>query len=371
MWLMLMAVVAGVGVLGVFKVLQIQAAIAQASSFQPPPEAVTTIKARSEQWPASLDAIGTVHAVRGVTVSADLPGVVESIAFESGRNVREGEILVRLDTRQERAQLAAAEAQRDLAKINLDRTRGLVEQGILAQAELDRVTAESRQAEARVGEIRATIERKQIRAPFTGVLGIRQVNLGQYLQGGAPIVPLQSLDPVHVNFSVPQQQAGAMKAGGEVQVAADGKGGETATGRITAIDSVVDEATRNVEIQATFDNPAGRLRPGMFVEAHVRTGATAKVLVLPASAISYAPYGDSVFVVSDMKGREGTTYKGVRQQFVKLGATRGDQVAVVSGLEAGDEVVTSGTFKLRNGAAVLVDNSVQPENSAAPKPEDS
>jgi membrane fusion protein, multidrug efflux system len=369
MWLMLMALVAGVGVLGVFKVLQIQAAIAQASSFQPPPEAVTTIKARPDQWPASLDAIGTVHAVRGVTVSADLPGVVESIAFESGRSVREGEILVRLDTRQERAQLAAAEAQRDLAKINLDRTRGLVEQGILAQAELDRVTAESRQAEARVGEIRATIERKQIRAPFTGALGIRQVNLGQYLQGGAPIVPLQSLDPVHVNFSVPQQQAGAMRAGGEVQVAAEG--GESATGRITAINSVVDEATRNVEIQATFDNPAGRLRPGMFVEAHVRTGATASILVLPASAISYAPYGDSVFVVSDMKGRDGTTYKGVRQQFVKLGTARGDQVAIVSGLEPGDEVVTSGTFKLRNGAAVLVDNSIQPANNAAPKPEDS
>ena len=371
MWLMLMAVVAGAGVLGVFKVLQIQAAIAQASSFQPPPEAVTTIKARPEQWPATLSAIGTVHAVRGVTVSADLPGVVEAILFESGRNVREGEILVRLDTRQERAQLAAAEAQRDLAKINLDRTRGLVEQGILAQAELDRVTAESRQAEARVGEIRATIERKQIRAPFTGVLGIRQVNLGQYLQGGAPIVPLQSLDPVHVNFSVPQQQAGAMRAGGEVQVAAEGMGGEAATGNITAIDSVVDEATRNVEIQATFDNPTGRLRPGMFVEAHVRTAATASILVLPASAISYAPYGDSVFVVSDMKGRDGTTYKGVRQQFVKLGAARGDQVAVVSGIEAGDEVVTSGAFKLRNGAAVLVDNSVQPGNSAAPKPEDS
>ena len=371
MWLMVMAVVAGVGVLGVVKVLQIQAAIAQASSFQPPPEAVTTIKTRPEQWPATLGAIGTVHAVRGVTVSADLPGIVESITFESGRNVREGEILVRLDTRQERAQLAAAEAQRDLARINLDRTRGLVEQGILAQAELDRVTAESRQAEARVGEIRATIDRKQIRAPFTGVLGIRQVNLGQYLEGGAPIVPLQALDPVHVNFSIPQQQVGAMGVGGDVQVTAEGKGGETLTGRITAINSVVDEATRNVEIQATLDNPGGRLRPGMFIEAQVRTAATAAILVLPASAISYAPYGDSVFVVSDMKRPDGATYKGVRQQFVKLGATRGDQVAVVSGLEPGDEVVTSGAFKLRNGAAVLVDNSVQPGNSAAPKPEDS
>jgi membrane fusion protein (multidrug efflux system) len=370
MWLMIMAVVAGVGVLGVFKVLQIQAMIAQASAFQPPPEAVTTIKARPERWPATISAIGTVRAVRGVTVSADLPGVVESILFESGRSVREGDILVRLDTRQERAQLAAAEAQRDLARINLDRTRGLVEQGILAPAELDRVTAEHRQAEARVGEIRATIERKQIRAPFAGVLGIRQVNLGQYLEGGAPIVPLQSLDPVHVDFSVPQQQVGAMKLGGEVGVTAEGLGAP-ASGRITAIDSVVDEATRNVEVEATLDNPGRRLRPGMFVQAQVRTGATASILALPASAISYAPYGDSVFVVSDMKRPDGTAYRGVRQQFVKLGAARGDQVAVVSGLAPGDEVVTSGAFKLRNGAAVLVDNSVQPANSAAPKPEDS
>jgi len=370
MVVVLMAVVGGVGVLGVVKVLQIQAAIAQASSFLPPPEAVTTIKAGRERWPATLGAIGTVHAARGVTVSADLPGVVESITFESGRPVREGEVLVRLDARQERAQLAAAEAQRDLARLNLDRVRGLVEQGILAQAELDRVSAEHKQAEARVGEIRATIDRKLIRAPFSGALGIRQVNLGQYLNAGDPIVPLQALDPVHVLFSVPQQRVGEMRVGGEVQVTAEGFTGEPVTGRITAIDSVVDEATRNVQVEATLANPGGRLRPGMFVQAHVRTGDTASILSLPASAVSYAPYGDSVFVVSEMKGPGDVPYKGVRQQFVKLGAARGDQVAVVSGIEAGDEVVTSGAFKLRNGAAVLVDNSVQPGNSPAPKPED-
>ena len=370
MLLVLMAVVGGVGVLGVVKVLQVQAAIAQASSFQPPPEAVTTIKAGREQWPATLGAIGTVHAARGVTVSADLPGVVESITFESGRPVGEGEVLVRLDTRQERAQLAAAEAQRDLARLNLDRVRGLVEQGILAQAELDRVTAEHKQADARVGEIRATIERKEIRAPFTGVLGIRQVNLGQYLEGGAPIVPLQSLDTVHVIFSVPQQRVGEMRVGGEVRVTAEDIGGAPVTGLIMAIDSVVDQATRNVQVEATLDNPDGRLRPGMFVQAQVRLGETASILTLPASAISYAPYGDSVFVVSEMAGPGGAAYKGVRQQFVKLGAARGDQVAVVSGLEAGDEVVTSGAFKLRNGAAILVDNSVQPGNSPSPRPED-
>jgi membrane fusion protein (multidrug efflux system) len=368
--LVLMVVVGVVGILGAVKTLQIQAAIAQASSFAPPPEAVTTIKVRAEEWPASLSAIGTVQAVRGVTVSADLPGVVESITFESGRPVREGEVLVRLDARQERAQLAAAESQRDLLRLNLDRARGLVGQGIVAQADLDRATAEHQQAEARVGEIRATLDRKQIRAPFAGVLGIRQVNLGQYLNAGDPIVPLQSLDPLHVLFSVPQQQLAQIHVGREVQVTAEGQPGAAASGRVTAINSVVDEATRNIQVEATLENPGGRLRPGMFVQARVVVGEESSVLTLPASAISYAPYGDSVFVVSEMKGTAGTAYTGVRQQFVKLGGARGDQVAVVSGIEPGAEVVTSGAFKLRNGAAVQVNNEVQPSNDPAPKPED-
>jgi membrane fusion protein (multidrug efflux system) len=370
MWVTVMGVVGVVGLLGVVKTLQIQTAIAQASSFLPPPEAVTTIEARQEQWPATIAAIGTVHAVRGVTVSADLPGVVESITFESGRPVREGEVLVRLDTRQERAQLAAAESQRDLAKLNLDRVRGLVGQGIVAQAELDRVSAEHKQADARVGEIQATIDRKQIRAPFGGVLGIRQVNLGQYLDAGDPIVPLQALDPLHVTFSVPQQQLGQIRIGGEVQVTAEGQAGGPAVGRLTAIDSVVDQATRNVQVQATLDNPRGQMRPGMFVQARVLVGESGAVVTLPASAISYAPYGDSVYVVAEMKGPGGAPYTGVRQQFVRLGGARGDQVAVLSGVESGAEVVTSGAFKLRNGAAVQVNNEVQPSNSPAPSPED-
>jgi membrane fusion protein (multidrug efflux system) len=369
-WLMLMMVTGGVFALGAVKVLQIQAAIAQASSFQPPPEAVTTILARSEQWPTTLSAIGTVRAVRGVTLSADLPGVVEVLAFDSGRSVREGEVLVRLDARQERAQLAAAEAQRELARVNLERVRGLVGQGIVAQAELDKVSAEHKQAEARVGEIRATIERKQIRAPFAGVLGIRQVDLGQYLNAGDPIVPLQALDPIYVNFSVPQQQVTQVRVGREVRVSASGLDGREIAGRITALDSVVDEATRNVQVQATLANPKRELQPGMFVEARVVTGEGDALLVLPASAISYAPYGDSVFVVTEAKGPGGEAGKVVTQQFVKLGGTRGDQVAVLSGIAAGAEVVSSGAFKLRNGAAVQVNNEVQPANDPRPHPED-
>jgi membrane fusion protein, multidrug efflux system len=370
MVLMLVAVFALLASIGTVKVRQIKNGAAEQAAFQPPPEAVTTIVAREEQWPATLSAIGSVTAVHGVTVSADLPGIVEKISFDSGKTVREGDVLVQLDTKQERAQLAAAEAQRDLSKLSLDRTSGLRQKGIAAQAEYDRAEAENKQAEARVGEIRATIARKTIRAPFSGILGIRQVNLGQYLTGGSPIVPLQSLHPIYVNFAVPQQDVGKLRVGEEVRLSAEGLGKDV-EGKITAVDSIIDEATRNVQVQATLSNIDGRLRPGMFVEAKVGLGKSASVVSLPTSSINYAPYGDSVFILANLKSPKGQTYRGVRQQFVKLGASRGDQIAVVSGVKPGEEVVTSGVFKLRNGAAVQVNNKVQPSNSPAPRPEDS
>jgi len=360
-----------VAALGFVKFQQIQTAIAQGAAFQPPPEAVTTIVASQEEWPATLNAIGTVAAVQGVTVSADLPGTVERIKFESGNSVREGEILAVLDARQEHAQLAAAEAQHELARLNFERLRGLLNERVISQAEFDRATAEQDQTEARVGEIRATIDRKTIRAPFTGVLGIRQVNLGQYLSAGDALVTLQSLNPIYVNFGVPQQAAGQVRVGRTVRLAMDDSSSASFTGRITAIDSIVDEATRNVQVQATLANPQGTLRPGMFVQTAVSVGTNSTVVSLPASAINYAPYGDSVFVVADLKDPSGQTYRGVRQQLVKLGTTRGDQIAVVSGLKAGDEVVTSGVFKLRNGAAVIVNNKVRPGNDPKPAPENS
>jgi membrane fusion protein (multidrug efflux system) len=371
MILMLAAMAVLVAVLGTVKFRQIQVGAAQAASFQPPPEAVTTILAKSETWPATLSAIGTVAAVQGVTVSADLPGIVARIAFDSGRTVHSGDVLVELDTRQERAQLAAAEAQRDLARLNLDRMTNLRREGITSEADYDHAAAEHKQAEARVGEIRATIDRKKIQAPFTGLLGIRQVNLGQYLKGGDPVVPLQALQPIYVNFTLPQQEAGKARAGGAVRVSFEGMAGAELVGSITAVDSVVDAATRNVQVQATFANTDGRLHPGMFVEAHLVLAAGDPIVALPASAISYAPYGDSVFIVADVKGPNGQSYRGVRQQFVKLGGGRGDQIAVVSGVKAGDEVVTSGVFKLRNGAAVHINNKVRPGNNPAPKPQDS
>jgi membrane fusion protein (multidrug efflux system) len=371
MIVMLTATLLIVGALGFVKFKQIQTAIAQGAAFQPPPEAVTTIVAREEQWPATLSQIGTVAAVHGVSVSADLPGTVERIAFDSGQSVHDGDLLALLDTRQEHAQLAAAEAQRDLARVNFDRMQGLLNEHVISRAEFDRATAEERQADARVGEIRAAIDRKTIRAPFSGILGIRHVNLGQYLSGGDALVVLQSLNPIYVNFGVPQQATSQMHVGRHVRITTDELSGAEFAGRVTAIDSIVDEATRNVQVQATLANPAGTLRPGMFVQTEVTLGGASAVISLPASAISYAPYGDSIFVVTDLKSQDGQTYRGVRQQFVKLGSSRGDQIAVVSGVNPGDEVVTSGVFKLRNGAAVVVNNKVRPGNNPKPTPENS
>jgi len=371
MIVMLTATALFVAGLGFVKFRQIQSAIAQGAAFQPPPEAVTTIVAHQEEWSASLSSIGTVAAVQGVTVSADLPGTVERIAFESGTAVREGEVLALLDTRQEQAQLTAAEAQRDLARLNFERMRGLLNERVISQSEFDRATAEQRQGDARVGEIHAAIARKTIRAPFSGMLGIRRVNLGQYLSGGDALVTLQSLNPIYVNFGVPQQSSSQMRVGRPVRITSDSLPGVEFSGRVTAIDSIVDEATRNIQVQATLANPGGKLRPGMFVQAAAGVGSGSTIVALPASAISYAPFGDSVFVVTDLKNPAGQSYRGVRQQFVKLGPARGDQIAVTSGVKPGDEVVTSGPFKLRNGAAVVVNNKVKPTNSPKPKPENS
>jgi membrane fusion protein, multidrug efflux system len=369
MVLMLTIAALAIAGLGFVKMRQIRAEAK--AKFAPPPEAVTTIVALEDQWNRTLGAIGTVTPVQGVTVSADLPGIVERIGFESGVPVRQGDVLVELDTRQERAQLAAAQAERVLAARIVKRMQAMWDQGVISQTEYDRATAEDEQAAARVGEIRAAIERKTIRAPFSGIAGIRQINLGQYLSPGSAVVPLQSLDPIYVNFNVPQQDTNQVHVGREVRLASQGLAGAGLAGRVTAIDSVVDQGTRNVQVQATFANPDGALRPGMFVQAEVSLGASRSAVALPASAISYAPYGDSVFVVTDRKDPEGRSHREVRQQFVKVGSARGDQVAVLSGVDPGDEVVTSGVFKLRNGTAVLVNNTIQPGNDPAPRPEES
>jgi membrane fusion protein, multidrug efflux system len=371
MIVMLGVVVIVLTTLGFVKYRQVETAVHAASAFQPPPEAVTSIIARPQQWPATTNVIGTMEAVHGVMVSADLPGTVDRINFESGQAVHEGDVLVELDTRQERAQLAALEAQRDLAATNYKREKQLVDEGVISRMEYDAATAQQKQTDANVAETRATIERKTIRAPFSGVLGIRKVNLGQYLAAGNAIVELQSLNPIYVDFGVPQQTAGKVRVGSGVRVTSEDLAGQAFAARVNALDSVVDETTRNIQVQATLPNPQGKLKPGMFVQVELSFGANRQVIPLPASAISYAPYGDSVYIITDLKDPKGQTYRGVRQQFVKVEGSRGDQVAIVSGVNPGDEIVTSGVFKLRNGAAVTINNKVQPENNPAPRPQDS
>jgi membrane fusion protein, multidrug efflux system len=371
MILMLAALIALLGGLGFVKYRQVEAGIAMAASFQLPPTAVTTVVARRETWPSTLSVIGTAAAIQGVTVSADLPGTIDKIHFESGQWVREGDVLVELDTRQERAQLANLEAQRDLARVNFDRAQELVKAGVISRSDYDNASAQQKATEAQVGDIRAAIARKTIHAPFSGVLGIRQVSLGQYLAAGQAIVSLQSLSPIYVNFGVPQQDTPKVIAGHVIRVTDSDLPGMAFTGRITALDSVINEQTRNIQIQSIVTNKDNKLRPGMFVQVELPLGQPREVIPLPASAINYAPYGDSVFVVAEMKDAKGNTYRGVRQQVVKIDGSRGDQVAIVSGLSPGEEIVSSGAFRLRNGAPVQVNNTVKPSDSPSPKPEDS
>ena len=371
MLFMLATVLVVLGGLAFIKYRQVQTAVAANSNFQPPPEAVTSIVAKESAWSSTISVIGTMEAVHGVTVSADLPGTVANINFESGKAVQAGDVLVELDTRQEHAQLASLQAQHELSNLNYDRAKNLANAGVVSRQDYDRANADQRQTEANVAEVKATIDRKMIRAPFSGILGIRKVNLGQYLAAGAPVVSLQSLDPIYADFGVPQEAALRIQVGRQVVITSEDVPGRVFHGKVTALDSLIDQTTRNIQVQATLPNPGAKLRPGMFVQVAATSGEPQSFITLPASAISYAPYGDSVFIITDMKDPKGQTYRGVRQQFVKVGSSRGDQVAVLFGVKPGEEVVTSGVFKLRNGAAVQVNNKVQPDNNPAPKPADS
>jgi membrane fusion protein, multidrug efflux system len=371
MILMLVVVLALVGGLGFLKYRQVETAIAMGASFQPPPTAVTTVIAQRVTWPSTLTVIGTAAAIEGVTVGADLPGTIDKIHFESGQTVHEGDVLVELDIRQERAQLANLEAQRDLAKINYGRSEQLVQAGVISRSEYDNAAAQQKATEAQVGDIGAAIARKTIHAPFTGVLGIRQVSLGQYLAAGQAIVSLQSISPIYVNFGVPQQDAPKMGIGHSVSVTSTDLPGTGFAGKITALDSVINEQTRNIQVQATLQNPGGKIRPGMYMQVELPLGKPRDVIPLPASAINYAPYGDSVYVVTQMKDPKGNTYRGVKQQVVKVEGSRGDQVAITSGVNPGDEIVSAGVFRLRNAAPVLVNNTVKPGNDPNPKPDES
>jgi membrane fusion protein (multidrug efflux system) len=361
-----------IGILGGIKGLQIDRMIAQGSQSVLPPETVTTSVAQKDSWESRLTAVGSLAAVQGVTVTAELTGKVVRIAFEPGTKVNAGDLLVQQDTSSEEAQLRAAEAVVELAKRNLERLKKLLDRRTIAQSQYDDAEAKYKEGVAQADAIRAAIAKKTIRAPFAGRLGIRLVNLGQILNEGEPIVSLQSINPIFVNFSLPQQQLARVQPGLTVRVTSDALPGLVIEGKVTAINPEVDAATRNIRIQATVANRQERLRPGMFVNVAVVLPASEDVLAVPATAVLYAPYSDSVFVVEE-KQSENNKQPGlvVRQQVVQLGERRGDLVAVVSGLEAGETIVSTGAFKLRNGQAVVVDNTLAPEFKLAPAPRDS
>ena len=366
----LIAVVAGA--LFLIKKDQFEAMGAAQAGMVMPPETVTATAAKEQNWETNITATGSVVAVQGVTVSAEIAGKVVKIAFEAGSTVASGDLLVQLDTSTEEAQLHAAEAGASLAKLNLARGKELLAKNTMAQSELDNVDAQAKQADAQLEGIRAAIAKKNIKAPFAGRLGLRLVNLGQNLKEGDAIASLQTLDPIYVNFSLPQQRLAELAVGGIVRVTSDAAPGEILEGKISAVNPDVDAVTRNVRVQATLTNAGDKLRPGMFATVTVVLTNKENVRVIPASAVLYAPYGDTVFVIDEKKNeKSGKTEKILRQQIVRLGTARGDLVAVVAGLKEGELIVTSGVFKLRPGEAVVIDNTLAPDAQLAPKPNDS
>jgi membrane fusion protein, multidrug efflux system len=370
----LLIVLAVGGGLAAIKVSQIKTLIAAGASFAPPPEAISSAEPRVEQWQSTLSAIGTITAAQGVTITPDIPGTIREIAFESGAEVETGALLVRLDTSTEEAQLNAIEAQVELARVNLERITTLRKENMISQAELDAAMATLRQNQANGEAIRATIEKKMLRAPFTGRLGIRQVNLGEFLDAGKAVVSLQSLAPIYANFSLPQQELSRLKAGMDVRLKTDAFPDRDFSGKLSAINPALNESTRAIGLQATFENAELLLRPGMFARIEVLLPEQKEVLVIPATAVLSAPYGDSVYIIESRpktNAPAGETELAVRQQFIRTGPARGDFVAVETGLKPGERVVSAGAFKLRNGMVVVENNDLKPEASSTPKPSDS
>lgn len=350
------------------KVAQIATMIKAGKTFVPPPEAVTTAKAEQTNWPAIRPAIGSLVAIRGVTLSAELTGTVREILFENGASVAKGAVLVRLDTSTEQAQLQSARADAALAKINFERARKLRQTGANTQSEYDTAAARATQADAAVASLEATIAKKTIRAPFDGRTAIRQVELGQVLSPGNPIVSLQTVTPMYAEFSLPQQSIAFLKVDQKVRVRNDIFPDATWEGKVSVINPEVDTVTRNVRVRATLDNRDGRLTPGAYVNVEVLSDESRPVIIIPATSMLYAPYGDSVYTVEESKGHDGKTTLIARQKFIRLGERRGDYVAVVSGLSPGETVVSSGAFKVRNGMPVAVNNALAPPASLDPKP---
>jgi len=354
------------------KVLQIKKLTSQ--PYVTPPDTISSAVAHPEKWQDTFSAVGSISAVQGVILTPEIAGTVSQIAFESGAMVNKGDLLVKFDTGTEEAQLKAANAQLEWAKVSAERAHKLRTDSTVSQSELDQAEASFQQAKANADAIQAVIDKKTIRAPFAGKLGIRQINLGEYVDAGKPIVSLQSLTPVYADFSLPQQDLSQLKTGMVVRVSMDTYTNKSFEGTLTALNPNLDESTRSVRLQATLDNADRLLRPGMFARIEVVLPNVQDVLVIPATAILSAPYGDSVYLVEPgTNAPAGTNGPGLvaKQQFVRVGRARGDFVSVETGLKDGDHVVSAGLFKLRNLAPVVENNEIAPKPSEKPKPSDS
>lgn len=358
------------GLVGI-KFLQFGAMSDAAAKQVMPPLPVNAAIVREEVWQPEVASVGTVMAMQGTVIRTEAEGVVREISFEPGTTVQAGDVLVRLDADVELAQLRVAEAAAELARSSFKRAEGLIGKRSISQADYDAAAIDLKQANAQVDNLRAVIAKKTVRAPFAGRLGIRHISVGQFLDKGSQVVSLQSLDPIYVDFSLPQQRLGDLAEGLRVDVISDAYPGARFEGEITAVNPDIDAATRNVRVQATMANPDGRLRPGMFVEVALTLDRSDRVLVIPATAVLHAPYGDSLFVVQEggEAGADGRKPLVVQQKFVRLGAQRGDFVVVTEGVAAGERVVSTGTFKLRPGMSVVIDNSLAPDFQSAPRPD--
>ncbi|MBA2241455.1 MAG: efflux RND transporter periplasmic adaptor subunit [Chthoniobacterales bacterium] len=358
--------------IGGIKALQIMTLIKSGSAMVPPATTVTSAKVEQADWQPMMSAVGSIAPVQGATISAELAGMVTEIGFQSGRPVKKGDILLKLDAQAEQAQLRSAEADAELAKADFDRARDLADRKVISRAEFDVTSSRYTQRKAAVDNMQSIIAKKEIRAPFDGIAGIREVNPGQMVPAGQNLVTLQALAQVFVDFSMPQQQLAEITAGLPVKVTTDAIAGREFDGELTAVNSAVDPATRSVSLQATIDNADHALRAGMFARVRVLLPQKVRTLFIPATAVSYAPYGNSVYVIEQKKDeKSGKDALFIRQQFIRTGEARGDFVAVTEGLKAGDQVVSTGVFKLRNGMEVAVDNKLAPKPEEAPKPADS
>lgn len=354
------------------KVWQIMTLVSAGKKMVPPPTTVTSSPVEKGDWQPTLTAVGSITAVQGAIISAELPGTVSEINFQSGTTVKKGDVLIKLDASAEQAQLRSAQADAELAKADFERAKDLANRKVISAAELDAASSKYTQKQAAAENIQSIIDKKEIRAPFDGAAGIRTVNPGQMVNAGHPLVSLQALDRVFVDFALPQQQLAEVKSDLAVKVTTDAIPGREFDGKLTAINSSVDPVTRNVALQATVENADHALRPGMFGRVKVFLPQSNPTLFIPATAVSYAPYGNSVFII-DKKHDDKTSKDSLvlRQQFIRTGETRGDFVAVTEGLKEGDLVVSVGVFKLRNGMDVVVDNTLQPKSEMDPKPADS